>query len=141
MGFPYRDWPLDGKTPEDYPSVCVSSHESTIGAYECRCVDLRAMTTQNVCWRSRRQGHRQRGNERTIRWYREGSASNVPQASGVDVDNRFVRSVPMNSRWPGCSRLQIRLSANASNPPCIKFQSRMLFTKANAWSCEFSYDS
>jgi hypothetical protein len=44
-------------------------------------------------------------------------ASKRPQASGVDVDNRFVRSVPMNSRWLETVNKVIR--ANASNPPCI----------------------
>jgi hypothetical protein len=67
MGFPYSDGPLGREAPEDYPPLRISGHKSTIGAYEGRCVNLRAMTTQDVCWLSRRQGHRQRGNSRTIR--------------------------------------------------------------------------
>ena len=88
MSSPYCDWPFDSQIPQHYPPLRVASNEAAIGSYKTSRVDLRSVSTQDICWLRDSHGQLAR------------SCSQEPLVASkevwVEVDNRFFRRVPLN---------------------------------------------
>jgi hypothetical protein len=74
MSPPHCDWPLDSNTPYDYPPICITSHKSCILADESGRVDLRAVTSEDVCWLGGRQCHLP---ARELPWLKYGRSRSI----------------------------------------------------------------